>query len=88
MGRDFFLIFLFIIEKDPIVFLFPLNTIFHVIQLDKKLELILGDVELLKDCELRKVLEKAKHLVRKLRNKEICEGSISTTKENRSASPY
>ena len=39
----------------------------------EKLELILGDVELLKDCELRKVLEKAKHLVRKIRNKEIDE---------------
>jgi len=36
----------------------------------EKLELILGDVELLKDCELRKVLEKTKHLVRKLRVKE------------------
>jgi len=39
----------------------------------EKLELILGDVELLKDCELRKVLEKAKHLVRKIRNKETDE---------------
>ena len=36
----------------------------------EELEIILGDVELLKDYELRKVLEKAKHLVRKLRNKE------------------
>ena len=39
----------------------------------EKLEIILGDVELLKDCELRKVLEKAKHLVRKLRDEEIGE---------------
>ena len=52
----------------------------------EKLELILGDVELLKDCELRKVLEKAKHLVRKLRNKEIGEGSFSATTVNRGAS--
>ena len=52
----------------------------------EKLELILGDVELLKDCEFRKVLEKAKHLVRKLRDKEIVEGSFSTTTVNRGAS--
>ena len=43
----------------------------------EKLNSILENVELLKDCELRKVLEKAKHLVRKLRDKELSEGSFS-----------
>ena len=54
----------------------------------EKLEIILGDVELLKDCELRKVLDKAKHLVKKLRNKEIGERSFSTSKVNTSVSPH
>ena len=60
----------------------------------EKLELILDDVERLKDCELRKVLEKAKHLVKKLRYKELDQGSLSphdntaSTKVNRSTSPH
>ena len=55
----------------------------------EKLETILGDVELLKDCELRKVVEKAKHLVRKLRDQEIGEeraGGLHKDQENPHAS--
>jgi len=43
----------------------------------EKLNSILENVELLKDCELRNVLEKAKHLVRKLCDQELSEGSFS-----------
>ena len=42
----------------------------------EKLENILGDVELLEDCELRKVLGKAKHLVKKLRDREMKDPSF------------
>ena len=55
----------------------------------EKLETILGDVELLKDCELRKVVEKAKHLVRKLRDQEIGKeraGGLHKNQENPHAS--
>merc|ERR1711971_980256 len=43
----------------------------------EQLNSILENVDMLKDCELRKVLERAKHLVRNLRDKELSERSFS-----------